>query len=369
MKILTVNAGSSAVRLALFETQKGRPVSIAKEKVLSDKKDKHVMLKNFLSRNAAGDVSVVTHRIVHGGARFRKPCIIGSHTEEEIKKLAPLAPLHNPLAIKWVEICRDMLEAEIKQIAVFDTAFFSTLPEKSASYGLPVELCRDHGIRRYGFHGLAHKSMLKRWQHLRPEIKKGGKVISFQLGSGSSAAAINEGVPIDTSMGFSPLEGLVMSTRPGDLDPGIMLYLTRNAGYSPERLDEILNRESGLLGISEISGDMKELLSSKKPSAEAAVELYCYRAKKYLGAYIAALGGVDAVLFGGGIGENAPLIREEILSEMQWSGIELDQSLNNAAVGKEAIISALSAKTAVAVIKVDEAALLAEEALDFLMNN
>jgi acetate kinase len=238
------------------------------------------------------------------------------------------------------------------------------MPDVSKVYALPGDLCEKHGIRRYGFHGIAHKAMIRRLKELRPDSTKGGRVISIQLGSGCSITALKNGSPIDTSMGFSPLEGLVMSSRPGDIDPGIVVYLQKAAGFSIEETERLLNVSSGLLGISGISGDMRSLLESSEPSARLAIDIYCYRARKYIGAYAAALGGVDAILIGGGVGENAPVIRGKILENMEWCGMNLDESANADTIGKQGRISAHTSSAEIWVIQVDEAAVLAEETLD-----
>ena len=259
-------------------------------------------------------------------------------------------------------MCRSIFGDSFRQIAVFDTAFYSRLPEAAAAYALPGELCRTHGVRRYGFHGLAHSAMLKRWQQTMPALEGGGRLITIQLGAGCSMTAIKNGRAVDTSMGFTPLEGLVMATRSGDVDPGLIAYLMKAAALSAEDIEGLLNNSSGLLGVSGTSGDMRVLLDSGEQGARLAVDLYCYRVRKYIGAYMAVLGGADAILFGGGVGENAPAVRERVLSGMQWCGIELDPALNADTIGKEGDISAASAMVRVRVIPVDEAAVLAQEA-------
>jgi acetate kinase len=279
--------------------------------------------------------------------------------EAEIERLAPLAPLHNPLALAWIRACREQLGAELPQVAVFDTGFYARLPEVARTYALPYTLMRKLIVRRYGFHGLAHEAMWRRWRALRSADKC---VISLQLGAGCSITAVCNGAPVDTSMGFSPLEGLVMATRAGDVDPGLLLYLQRAEGMTPERLEKLLNEESGLLGVSGASSDMRALLTSSDPQARLAVDLYCYRARKYIGAYLATLGGADAILFGGGVGEHAPAVRAKILDSMQWAGIVLDAARNDAAIGTEARISDLNSKVEVWVVPVDEAVILAQAA-------
>jgi acetate kinase len=284
-------------------------------------------------------------------------------TERALRELAPLAPLHLPVALEWVDVCRATLGADVPQVAVFDTAFFAGLPDVAAEYALPRELARAHKVRRYGFHGLAHDSMWRRWRALRPELDGGGRLISIQLGAGCSVAAVAHGAPLDTSMGFSPLEGLVMATRSGDVDAAAITHLMRRGVGDADAIDRILNTESGLLGVSGMSGDMRELLASEAAEARLAVELYCYRARKYVGAYLAVLGGADGIAFGGGVGEHAPAVREKILTGMEWCGVALDRDRNDAARGGEARIGAAGAHVDVWVLAVDEAEALAREAL------
>jgi len=302
--------------------------------------------------------------VVHGGARLTTTRRIDAAVEAEIGRIAPLAPLHNPVALAWLSACREVLGADVPQIAVFDTAFYAHLPEVAASYALPHELSTRHEVRRYGFHGLAHQALWSRWRALRPDMVDGGRVISFQLGAGCSVTAIDRGRPLDTSMGFSPLEGLVMATRCGDLDPGLVTFLQRAENLSAADLERLLNENSGLRGVSGISGDMRALLAADNPRARLAVQLYCYRARKYLGAYLAVLGGADAILFGGGVGENAASVRAAILDGMDWTGIRIDSAANNATAGREGLISKTDSRTEVWVIPVDESRILAQEALN-----
>lgn len=368
MAILTINTGSSSVRLTVFAAA-GKSLALrASGHFSGTRSDPAEVLCAFLKERGIGKVAVVAHRIVHGGSRLTAPCWLDAEVEAEIRRLAPLAPLHNPLALRWVAACRAVFGEEIGQVAVFDTAFYVKLPEAAATYALPQEPCRKYGIRRYGFHGIAHQAMWRRWRELRPGIVDGGRVISLQLGAGCSISAIRDGQAVDTSMGFSPLEGLVMATRSGDVDPGVLLYLLREGRMTVDELDRMLNQESGLRGMAGES-DMRRLLDSDEAAAQLAVELYCYRARKYVGAYLAVLGGADAILFGGGVGEHAPEIRERILAGMEWAGIVLDRELNHAANGSEACISRDDGPVAVWAITVDESQLLAEEAASLLMQS
>jgi acetate kinase len=366
MTILTVNTGSSSVRLKTFFNDNGELQARAEAHYESSSDTPENLMHAFLRDAGLNGIGAVGHRVVHGGARFSAPTLLSADVLQEIEALSHLAPLHNPRALRWIEAARAVLGAGVLQVAVFDTAFYAQLPEVAAIYALPRELCEKHGIRRFGFHGLAHGAMNRRWRELRPDLKNGGRVISLQLGSGCSITATRDGKPLDTSMGFSPLEGLVMATRGGDVDAGVFTYLQREAGFSTQQIEELLNRKSGLLGVSEISSDMRELLESDAPAAHLAIELYCYRARKYIGAYMAVLGGADAFLFGGGVGENSAAVRERILSGLEWCGLVLDKESNNAAVGSEARISAPQSKIEAWVVPVDEAATLAREAVTIM---
>ncbi|MDT3706236.1 MAG: acetate/propionate family kinase [Thiobacillus sp.] len=361
--VLTVNTGSSSVRLAAFAPEGGSLSLLASGHFPGEWSNPAVMLHAFLTGHGIEAVAAVAHRIVHGGARLTAPCSIDAEVEAEIERLAPLAPLHNPRALEWIRASRALAGAEATQVAVFDTAFYAALPEAAATYALPRALCARHGIRRYGFHGLAHQAMWRRWCDLRPEPGTGGRVISLQLGAGCSITAIRDGQAVDTSMGFSPLEGLVMATRSGDVDPGVLLFLQKAEGLAPERMERLFNEEAGLLGLSGTTGDMRRLIDSAAPAATLAVDVYCYRARKYIGAYLAALGGADAILFGGGVGEQAPEVRARILTGLEGLGIVPDADANRAAIGAERCISRRGSATEVWVIPVDEAAILAQAAL------
>lgn len=361
MAVLTVNTGSSSIRLAAYDAAPPAP-PIAASRHAGEASDAEALLAAFLGAHAVNRIHAVAHRVVHGGSRLTVPCLIDREVEAEIRALEPLAPLHNPPALRFVAASRAVLGSGVAQVAVFDTGFYSRLPEVATAYALPLDLARKHGIRRYGFHGIAHEAMWRRWRELQPGVSGGGRVISLQLGAGCSVTAVDRGRAVDTSMGFSPLEGLVMATRCGDLDPGLALHLQRVEGWTPDQLEHVLNRESGLLGLSGSSADMAALLASRDDRARLAVETYCYRARKYIGAYFAALGGVDAILFGGGIGEHAPAVRARILSGLDALGIAIDSTINESAHGKEARISVPGSAVEIHVIVVDEAAMLAQAA-------
>lgn len=359
--VITVNTGSSSVRLAAFERDdRGQLRAVASMCSALAGSEPQARLRGFAQAHGLAGVSLVAHRVVHGGARFTAPIRLDEAAEQEIERLIPLAPLHNPIALRWIRAAREVLGAGVTQVGVFDTAFYVGLPEVAQTYAIPYSLMDKHGLRRYGFHGLAHQAMWRRWCELRPG---GGRVLTLQLGAGCSITAIEGGRPRDTSMGFSPLEGLMMATRSGDVDPGLVTFLQRHEGLSPEETDRLLNEASGLLGVSGISADMRQLLESRDERARLAVNLYGYRARKYVGAYLAVLGGADAILFGGGVGENAPAVRARILEGMVWAGIALDPKANLAAAGVESRISRPDSRVEVWVIPVDEAVILAQEAL------
>lgn len=363
MTVLTVNAGSSSVRLGLYSSTGQGPEKLDSRRYESGETSPEEMLDDFLGSGpeGAGPVEAAAHRVVHGGVDLVEPAVVDRAVEDAIERLSALAPLHNPVALEWIRLARKRLGADVTHVAVFDTAFFAALPDVARAYALPRDLCERLGIRRYGFHGLAHGAMASRFAELRPDLDRGGRVITLQLGAGCSAAAISGGSPMDTSMGFSPVEGLVMATRPGDFDPSVLTWLARREGLGPDELDRMMNRASGLLGLSGVSADMRELEGSGSPGARFAVELYCYRVRKYLGAYMAALGGADGVVFGGGVGENSPAVRRRILSGMEWCGVVLDDASNASAVGTEGRIGA--GDVDVRVIPVDESRTLAAEAL------
>jgi acetate kinase len=360
MIILTVNTGSSSVRLAAFADDSGALRQVASARYDLSAHEPEVLLRAFLDSNGLAEIKLAVHRVVHGGRTLTAPCLIDQDVEQEIGRLASLAPLHNPNALRWIRITGDVLARGSFQVAVFDTAFFTVLPEAARMYALPHTLAEKYGLRRYGFHGLAHQDMWRSWQGLQPGVGRGGRIISLQLGAGCSITAIDNGLPRDTSMGFSPLEGLMMATRSGDVDPGLLTFLLRHENLAAEQLDELLNEHSGLLGLSGISADIRELIGSPDKLARLALDVYCYRVRKYIGAYMAVLGGAEAIVFGGGVGENVPEVREKILAGMEWCGIEIDLNANRAA--RELYrISSEKSRVEAWVIPVNEAAVLARE--------
>jgi acetate kinase len=355
MSILSVNAGSSSIRLALHRGEATQMVTLARHHDAVEAGGESAILDSFLERNAHHDIQQIAHRVVHGGEMRPGAHLIDASLEALIESFSAVAPLHNPATLRWIRACRARLGAR-PQFAIFDTAFFHSLPQQASRYALPAELTQRHGLRRYGFHGIAHEAMWRHWQRLHGS----GRVISLQLGSGCSITATRDGRPMDTSMGFSPLEGLVMATRSGDVDPGLLLHLLRSRVLDVDALETMLSHGSGLLGVSGTSGDMRQLLASDSDAARLAVDLYTYRARKYLGACLAVLGGTDAIVFGGGVGEHSPTIRAAILEGFDWAGIRPDLDANRRATGGTTCISAADSDIELWVVEVDEATLLAE---------
>lgn len=366
MKILTINAGSSSVRFELFMITDGAPRSLGRAMLSAG--DPSELFATLAKEAGLGTElpSAVAHRWVHGGPRVRAAAFIDAQVEAALAEAAPLAPLHAPANRAWLAHCRAIIGPDVPQVVVPDTGYFAHLPDVAARYALPHELSAQHNIRRYGFHGLAHQSMVEQWTAQRGGDANDTKVISLQLGAGCSVTASRGGAPVDTSMGFTPLEGLVMATRAGDVDAGLLLYLQREAGMEAAQIETLLNQNSGLLGLSGISGDMRVLLASDAPEAKSAIALYCYRAKKYIGAYLAALGGADAVLFGGGVGEHSHEIRTRIIEGMEWCGLKLDMAANQSPEMNGGRISTADSKIEIAVIRVDEAQIMAQAAADLL---
>jgi acetate kinase len=302
------------------------------------------------------------HRLVHGGALYTQPQRITPKFLSALNKLVPLDPDHLPAAIKGIQLVARKFP-KLPQVACFDTAFHSPLPTVAKMYALPRRLY-DAGIRRYGFHGLSFEYILGELRQLDAKLAA-GRVIIAHLGSGASIVALQNGQSMDTSMGFTPLEGLVMSARSGDVDPGLLLYLLAQKKMSAQAAAALLNKQSGLLGVSASSGDMRSLLEKAKqdPRAAEAIDLFCYRAKKYLGAYAAALAGLDAVVFTGGIGERAPAIREKICSGLEFLGIHLDAAQNAA---NAAVISTTASRVNIRVIQTNEDLMIVQHVLSVL---
>ena len=315
--------------------------------------------------SSVADIHAVGHRVVHGGERFTSSVLITDEVLRGIEDCIELAPLHNPANIQGIVAARTAL-GSLPQVAVFDTAFHQTLPEHAFLYALPYQLYRRHRIRRYGFHGTSHRYVAYRYRKLKGIERDATNIITLHLGNGCSIAAIKDGNSIDTSMGFTPLEGLVMGTRSGDLDASIVDLIATKEGLSSREVETLLNKQSGLLGISGLTDDMRELLAEAHEHndrrARLAIEIFCYRARKYIGSYLAAMNGAEAIVFTGGIGENSAEIRSRMCDELNWLGVELDPELNsNHGASKSGQISSDSSRVAVYVVPTNEELLIARD--------
>jgi acetate kinase len=373
MNIWTINAGSSSLKYAIFAGGSGgdpRDNCVLRAKAAATAGAEVECLMNIVRQHGESPPHAIAHRVVHGGAAYSAPASITRDVLDTIARLAPLAPLHNPVALRWIAACRGVFGDAVPQIAMFDTAFFAALPEAAWRYALPRRLADRNSLRRFGFHGIAHEYMWREFSVRRPQLDRGGRLITLQLGAGCSAAAVLNGAPQDTSMGFSPFEGLVMATRAGDIDAGLLLHLQRELGYDIRTLEQLLSRESGLLGLSSgergdsaASASASELLRSGSRAAEIAIDIYCRRIAKYIGAYATVLGGLDGIVFGGGVGENVAGVRERVVSRLQFLGAHLDAASNAAQSDSARRISAPQSAIDLWVIPVDEESQLAAAAL------
>ena len=311
------------------------------------------------------DIHAAGHRVVHGGELFGESVVITDEVLKGIEDCIELAPLHNPNNIKGIRAVQQIFGQKLPQVAVFDTAFHHSVPDYAYLYALPYHLYRRHHIRRYGFHGTSHRYVAYRYRALRQLNRDQIHVITLHLGNGCSAAAIRGGNSVDTSMGMTPLEGLVMGTRSGDIDPAIVNLIATKEGLSTSEVDALLNTQSGLLGISGLTNDMRVLLEELKEHDDRrvrlAIEVFCYRARKYIGAFLACMGGADAVVFTGGIGENSPDVRSRICQGLEWAGLKLDESKNQEMLGLEGEISSQDSSLHAYVIPTDEELLIARD--------
>ena len=312
------------------------------------------------------EIEAVGHRVVHGGEDFARSQRIDETVLRALDELVELAPLHNPHNIAGIRAATRVFGPGVPQVAVFDTAFHHSLPEVAFLYGLPYQLYRRYKVRRYGFHGTSHRYVAHRYRQLTGQPREGTRLITLHLGNGASACAILGGDSIDTSMGFTPLEGLVMGTRSGDLDPAILDFVASKEGLTLAQMETLLNKQSGLLGLSGLTPDMRELLKEIEEHddrrARLAVEVFCYRIRKYIGAYLAVLDGADAIVFAGGIGENAAEIRARVCSGLEWMGITLDPDANASLTnGREGRFSKPDSRVELWVIPTDEELLIARD--------
>lgn len=400
MKILTVNCGSSSLKYTLFDTTKEMPVIegmiekigsgdasyiLRTEDAKKESKTADIMsvegafqLMVSTITDAAytdmadlNEIRAVGHRVVHGGSKFASSVVVSDEVTEAIKSLIPLAPLHNPYNLEGILLMQKLIP-DAPQVAVFDTAFHADMPESAHTYALPAIVCEKAQIRRYGFHGTNHKFVaLSTATFLKKPLAE-LKIISCHMGNGASVCAVNRGKSVDTSMGMTPLEGLVMGTRVGDLDPGVVLYLLQHCGMSADEVEQMLNKKSGLLGISRKSNDMRKILAEAEAgdlNCKKAISTFCYRVKKYIGAYVAALGGLDALVFTGGIGENSAEIRTRICQGMENLGICIYEDVNrkvNARRGNVVDISEPGSKIRILIIPADEEKMIARETVHAL---
>jgi acetate kinase len=399
VNVLTVNCGSSSLKFRVVDAdpdhpageplpwqldgvaerigKEGSAISFTDRPGSAEREDRAfathedamtAVLDALHERDLVDDLVATSHRVVHGGGTFVHPTIVDDEVRDGLEGLTGLAPLHNQPALDVITTTRRALGPEVPTVAVFDTAFHHDLPSQAARYAIRPELADRHGVRRFGFHGLAHRCMSERFA-VRIGTTDPARLITLQLGNGCSAAAIDRGRSIDTTMGLTPLEGLMMGTRSGDVDPGLPHFLAEREGVDTGVVLGWLNHESGLLGVSGRSADMRDLLDAEAAGDERAalaIDIFCYRVRKTIGAYDAALGGSTAVVFGGGIGEHAPEIRRRICAGLEHRGLRLDPQRNDAAVGRESMISADGSSIRVEVVPVDEATLLALDAVRLL---
>lgn len=320
---------------------------------------------------STADIHAVGHRVVHGGERFKESALIDDKVLQGIEACIDLAPLHNLNNLKGIQVARELFGTSTPQVAVFDTSFHQTLSESAYLYAVPYRFYERYRIRRYGFHGTSHRYVAFRYRVLRGLTREQTNIITLHLGNGCSAAAIQQGNSVDTSMGMTPLEGLVMGTRSGDVDPAIVNLISAKEGMSASEVDTLLNTQSGLLGISGLTNDMRGLLAELKDHddrrARLAVEVFCYRGRKYIGAYLAAMGGADAVVFTGGIGENSPEVRARICEGMEWAGLKIDETKNQQTVGQEGLISTDDSRLLAYAIPTDEELLIARDTVSVIM--
>lgn len=386
-KVLVVNSGSSSIKYQLIDLPAGTPIARGgverigepdgrvthhgpggtedrAEPIADHSAGMRAMLDSFAAAGpdlSTVELAAVGHRVVHGGERFTAPTLITDEVCGVIAELSSLAPLHNPANLRGIEVAREVFP-DVPHVAVFDTAFHATLPPHAYTYAVPREWRSEHGVRRYGFHGTSHAYVSRRAAEILDSEPSGVNVIVLHLGNGASVSAVRGGVCVDTSMGLTPLEGLVMGTRSGDLDPAVVFHMRRTAGLSVDELDDALNKGSGLLGLTGVN-DMRELLKlvdGGDPDARLAFDVYCYRIRKYIGAYTAALGHVDAIVFTAGVGEHNPVVRETALTGLGALGIRLDPDRNDR---NDTVVSAADSHVAVLVVPTNEEREIAGQAL------
>ncbi len=392
MKILVLNCGSSSIKYQVFDMRdesvmaKGvverigiegsflehnAEISGKKTKIEEEVPDHNTGVGKVIEilqdeeygvLKSIDDIKAVGHRVAHGGEAFPQSALVEDEEFKEIKDLSRLAPLHNPHNAAGIQVVRELLPS-VPQVAVFDTSFHQSMPEKAYIYALPYEFYKEMGVRRYGFHGTSHKFVAQRAAREMGKAMEDLKIITAHLGNGASITAIDRGKSVDTSMGFTPLEGLAMGTRCGDIDPAIVPFLQKNRGWDAEKVENVMNKESGLLGISGISNDSRDVEEAAEEGnhrAQIAVDIFCYRVKKYIGAYAAAMGGLDAIVFTAGIGENSDIVRKEALEGLDFLGVKLDPGKNKAR-RKFAEISSPESRVKVFIVPTNEELVIARD--------
>ena len=397
MKILVLNCGSSSIKYKLFEMETkevlaqggiekiGLPGSFLKltlpngeKKILEKDIPEHTVGVEFIFQTLTSaeygalksldELDAVGHRMVHGGERFSQSVILNKEVLDAFTACNDLAPLHNPANLKGVNAVSALLP-NIPQVGVFDTAFHQTMPAHAYMYAVPYELYEKYGVRRYGFHGTSHRYVSQRVCEYLGIPAEGSRIITCHVGNGGSISAVKDGKCIDTTVGLTPLEGLMMGTRSGDIDGGAVTFIMEKEGLNATGISNLLNKKSGLAGISCISSDMREVASAAKEGnkrAQLALDMYFYRIKKYIGAYAAAMGGVDVILFTGGVGENQADCRETACAGLEYMGVKIDHDINNATRGEEGIISTAESKVKVVVIPTDEEMMIASDTMALL---
>ena len=397
MKILVLNCGSSSIKYALYNMDdKSVMTSGGAERVgldgafvkvkLANGEKKQVMhdipehtegvkfIFSLLTDPEIGvikdlsEIDAVGHRMVHGGEKFNKSVVLTDEVLKVFEECSDLAPLHNPANLKGVNAVSELMP-NLPQVGVFDTAFHQTMPAKAYMYAIPYELYEQYGIRRYGFHGTSHRYVSKRvcdFLGVNPEDKK---VITCHIGNGGSIAAVDGGKCVDTTMGLTPLEGVMMGTRSGDIDGGAVSFIQKKLNLDADGISNLLNKKSGVQGITGISSDMREVEAAEKAGNERAIlamEMYNYRIKKYIGAYAAAMGGCDIIVFTAGVGENQAGMRADVCKGMEWMGVKIDEAKNATIHGEEAVISAPDSKVTVVVVPTDEELMIATDTMNLL---
>ena len=397
MKILVLNCGSSSIKYALYNMDDksvmtsggaervgldGAFVKVkmpdgTKKKVMHDIPEHTEGVKFIFSLltdpeigviKSLDEIGAVGHRMVHGGEKFNKSVVLNDEVLEVFKSVSDLAPLHNPANLKGVQAVSELMPG-LPQVGVFDTAFHQTMPAHSYLYAIPYELYEKYGVRRYGFHGTSHRYVSQRVCEYLGVNYNEKKIITCHIGNGGSVAAVENGRCVDTSMGLTPLEGLMMGTRSGDIDGGAITFLEKKLGLDADGMSNLLNKKSGVLGVTGISSDMREIddaVANGNERAKLALDMYNYRIKKYVGAYTAAMGGCDIIVFTAGVGENQYQMREEVCSGMEYMGVKLDVGKNKTVRGEEAVISTPDSKVTVCVIPTDEELMIATDTMNLL---